>query len=421
MLSLRARLGAAAALWRQFAYIQSKQAACFSDDSRPNGVTFGLTSDQQDFKVIADDFARKELLPFAARWDVEKHFPVDKLRAAAELGFGGILVSDDVGGSALGRADAAVIFEALAYGDISVTAYLTIHNMVANCIDKFGTQEQRQQYLPQLTCMETLASYCLSEPGSGSDAASLRTIAKRDGDDYILNGAKAFISGGGVSDLYLVMARTGQPGSKGISAFLVEKGMAGLSFGKAEEKLGWNAQPTCAVMMDNVRVPVASLLGSEGKGFNIAMNALNGGRINIASCSVGGAQFCTDVALDYVQSRHQFGKPIGTFQNTEFKLADMATAVHASRVMVRHAAQALDCEASSATMDAAMAKRFASDMCFKVADDALQLHGGYGYLKDYPVERVLRDLRVHSILEGTNEVMRMIIAREMQKQQASKV
>ncbi|KAL3143219.1 Isobutyryl-CoA dehydrogenase, mitochondrial [Trebouxia sp. C0009 RCD-2024] len=380
------------------------------------GHSFALTEDQSGFKAVADDFAARELLPFAARWDADKHFPVKTLVKAAELGFGGILVAEDVGGSGLGRADAAVIFEALAYGDISVTAYLTIHNMVASCIDKYGDEQQRQEYLPQLTQMQTLASYCLTEPGSGSDAASLKTKAEKDGSDYVINGAKAFISGGGVSDLYLVMARTGQSGAKGISAFLVTKGTPGLTFGKAEEKMGWNAQPTCAVMMDSVRVPAASLLGEEGQGFHIAMNALNGGRINIASCSVGGAQFCADVASQYVQTRQQFGKSISTFQNTEFKLADMATAVHASRLMVRHAAQALDNKASSATMDAAMAKRFATDACFRVADDALQLHGGYGYLKDYPIERVLRDLRVHSILEGTNEVMRVIIAREMLKQ-----
>ncbi|KAK9814575.1 hypothetical protein WJX72_008116 [[Myrmecia] bisecta] len=374
-----------------------------------------MTEEQQEFKRLADEFARKELLPHAAKWDEEKHFPLDTIRKAADLGFGGVYVADDVGGSSLSRSDAAVIFEALAYGDISVTAYLTIHNMVSYCIDRYGNPEQRQRFLPSLTSLQKLSSYCLTEPGSGSDAAALKTVARRDGSDYLLTGSKAFISGGGVSDVYLVMARTGEPGPKGISAFIVEKDMPGVSFGKQEVKLGWNAQPTASVNLDSVRVPEANRLGPEGIGFKIAMNALDGGRINIATCSVGGASFCLDTAQEYVKTRQQFGKPLAAFQHTQFKLADMATSVQASRLLVRHAAQSLDARTPSATLDAAMAKRFATDACYDVSNDALQLLGGYGYLRDYPIERVMRDLRVHSILEGTNEIMRVIISRELDK------
>jgi len=366
-------------------------------------------------RSMAEDFARKELTPFAASWDAEGHFPIDTLRAAAQLGFGGMYVRDDVGGCGMGRMDAAVVFEALAYGDVSVTAYLTIHNMVCYMIDKFGSPEQRRHFLPQLVSMENIASYCLTEPGSGSDAASLKCSARKDGDHYILNGEKAFISAGGVSDVYVIMARTGDQGAGGVSAFIVEKGMEGLSFGKNEKKMGWKAQPTAAVVCDGIRVPEGNLLGSEGQGFKIAMNALDGGRINIAACSLGGAQFCLDTARSYTATRRQFGRPIKDFQNTQFVLADMATLLHASRLMTHNAARALDSHSPSSTMESAMAKRFATDSCFTVADRALQLLGGYGYLGDYQVERYLRDLRVHSILEGTNEIMRVIVAREMDK------
>lgn len=360
---------------------------------------FSLTPEQAEFQRVAEDFARKALLPFSAQWDAEHHFPIDTLREAAALGFGGLYVADDVGGSGLGRLDAAIIFEALSYGDVPVTAYLSIHNMVASVVDRYGSDEQRRAFLPRLTSMDSLASYCLTEPGSGSDAASLKTVAKKQGSEYILDGAKAFISGGGVTDVYLVMARTGAPGPKGISAFLVEKDTPGLSFGKREHKLGWNAQPTTAVMLDGVRVPEGQRVGEEGDGFKIAMSALDGGRINIAACSLGGAQFALDTARGYASSRQQFGRPISEFQATQFKVADMATSLQASRLMVRHAAAALDARAPTATLQAAMAKRFATDACFGVANDALQLLGGYGYLKEYPIERVLRDLRVHSILE----------------------
>ena len=378
-------------------------------------LDFALTPDQAEFQRTAEAFARDSLLPFSARWDAEHHFPVDALRQAAALGFGGLYVRGDVGGSELGRLDAAIIFEALSYGDVPVTAYLTIHNMVCGVLDCYGSDAQRQTFLPALTTMDRLASYCLTEPGSGSDAASLKTTARRAGGDYVLVGAKAFISGGGVSDLYLVMARTGGPGPAGISAFIVEKGAKGLSFGKREEKMGWNAQPTTAVSFDGVRVPEAHRLGAEGDGFKIAMSALDGGRVNIAACSLGGARFCLDAARAHVAARAQFGRPLADFQATQFKVADMATSLAASRLMVRHAAAAMDAGAPGATLHAAMAKRLATDACFGVANDALQLFGGYGYLKEYPVERVLRDLRVHSILEGTNEIMRVIIARELNK------
>lgn len=362
---------------------------------------FSLTPEQADIQAMAADFARNALAPHSARWDAEHHFPVDVLRDAAALGFGGLYVSEEMQGTGLGRADAAIIFEALAYGDVTVTAYLSIHNMAVSVLDKYGSDDLRRAFVPSLCSMEKLASYCLTEPGSGSDAASMKTTAKKDGTDYILDGSKAFITGGGVSDLYLVMARTGDSnsGSKGITAFMVEKGTPGLSFGKNEEKLGWNASPTAAVIFDGVRIPGSNRVGQEGEGFKIAMQALDGGRINMSACSLGGAQFALDTAREYVKSRKQFGKSLGEFQATQFKIADMATVVQASRLMVRHAAAALDAKSPGATLQAAMAKRFATDSCFNVANDALQLLGGYGYLKDYPIERVVRDLRVHSILE----------------------
>lgn len=318
-------------------------------------------------------------------------------------------------GTGLGRLDAAVIFESLSYGDIPVTAYLSIHNMVAGVIDKFGSPEQRAEWIPRLASMESLASYCLTEPGSGSDAASLSTAAAKQGGDYVLTGSKAFISGASATDVYLVMARTGGPGPGGVSAFLVPADSAGLSFGKLEDKLGWNAQPTAAVILDGVRVPEGNRVGGEGDGFKIAMAALDGGRINIAACSVGGAQFCVDHALAHARDRKQFGKPLAAFQASQFRSADMATQVQASRLMVRHAAAAFDARDPRTTMLAAMAKRFATDACYDVSNAALQMLGGYGYLKDYPVERYMRDLRVHSILEGTNEIMRVIVARELER------
>jgi alkylation response protein AidB-like acyl-CoA dehydrogenase len=379
-------------------------------------MDFSLSDDQRAIQEAARAFAQAELAPHSARWDAEKHFAVDVLRKAADLGFAGIYISEDVGGSVLTRLDASIVFEALSYGDVSVAAYLTIHNMASWMIDRFGTDELRRRYLPRLTSMELIASYCLTEPGSGSDAAALRTTAARDGDHYVLNGSKAFISGGGVSDLYVVMARTGDAGAKGVSAMVVEKGAPGLSFGAQERKMGWNAQPTAQVNFDNVRVPVENRIGSEGEGFRFAMMGLDGGRLNIASCSLGGAGFALDTAQAYMTERKQFGKQLADFQALQFKIADMATELEAARLMVRRAAQALDDRDPEATKLCAMAKRFATDAGFEIANQALQLHGGYGYLQDYPLERIVRDLRVHQILEGTNEIMRVIIAREMFRQ-----
>jgi alkylation response protein AidB-like acyl-CoA dehydrogenase len=379
-------------------------------------MDFALNEDQVAIQDAARAFAEGQLAPHSAEWDEKKHFPVDVLRQAAGLGFAGIYVNEDVGGSGLSRLDASIIFEALSYGDVPVAAYLTIHNMASWMIDRFGSEDLRQRYLPRLTTMELIASYCLTEPGSGSDAAAMRTTAKLDGDHYVLNGGKAFISGGGVSDVYVVMARTGGEGPKGVSAFVVEKGAPGLSFGANERKMGWNAQPTAQVNFDNCRVPVDNRIGQEGEGFRFAMMGLDGGRLNIASCSLGGAQFALDTAKAYLETRNQFGRPLKDFQALQFKLADMATELEAARLIVRRAAHALDAKHPEATKLCAMAKRFATDAGFQVANDALQLHGGYGYLQDYPLERVVRDLRVHQILEGTNEIMRVIIAREMFRQ-----
>lgn len=335
------------------------------------------------------------------------------MREAAQLGFGGIYVKEDVGGTGLGRLDAAIVFEALATADPSTTSYISIHNMAAAMIDRYGSETLRKQYLPKLVTMEHFASYCLTEPGSGSDAASLRTKAVRDGDSWVLNGEKAFISGGGASDVYVVMCRTGDNSAKGISTLVVPKGAPGLKFGKKEEKLGWNSQPTRAVIFDNCRVPLSNLLGKEGDGFKYAMAGLDGGRINIAASSLGGAYACLKAARDHVKVRKQFGAPLADLQTIQFKLADMATAVHSSRMLVRDAAAKLDAQDPNASIAAAMAKQFATDACFNVANQALQLHGGYGYLKDFPIERYLRDLRVHQILEGTNEIMRVIISRKV--------
>jgi len=379
-------------------------------------MDFTLSEDQRAIQDAARAFAEAELAPRSAAWDEEKHFPVEVLRKAAELGFAGIYIGEDVGGSGLSRLDASIVFEALSYGDISTAAYLTIHNMASWMIDRFGADELRKRFLPRLTTMELIASYCLTEPGSGSDAAALRTTATPEGDHYVLNGSKAFISGGGVSDLYVVMARTGAEGAKGVSAIVVEKGTPGLSFGAQERKMGWNAQPTAQVNFDNVRVPVANRIGGEGEGFRFAMMGLDGGRLNIASCSLGGAAFALDTAKAYMTERRQFGRQLADFQALQFKIADMATELEAARLMVRRAAHALDNRDPEATKLCAMAKRFATDAGFEVANQALQLHGGYGYLKDYPLERIVRDLRVHQILEGTNEIMRVIIAREMFRQ-----
>jgi alkylation response protein AidB-like acyl-CoA dehydrogenase len=372
-----------------------------------------LTEDQRAIEDAAVAFANAEFAPYAARWDEEKHFPIGTLRAAAALGFAGIYIKEDVGGSGLTRLDASIIFEALSAGDVSAAAFLSIHNMASWMIDRFGSDELRRRYLPKLTTMEFIGSYCLTEPGAGSDAASLTTSARREGDNYILNGAKAFISGAGTSDVYVVMARSGAAGAGGISTFVVEKGTPGLSFGAQERKLGWANQPTAMVHFDNVVVPAANRVGDEGQGFRIAMMGLDGGRLNIASCSLGGAGFALETAKVYLQTRKQFGRPLSEFQALQFKLADMATDLEASRLMVRRAAAALDAGHPAATRLCAMAKRFATDACFDIANQALQLHGGYGYLKDYPLERIVRDLRVHQILEGTNEIMRVIIAREM--------
>ncbi|OXE35230.1 MAG: acyl-CoA dehydrogenase [Phenylobacterium zucineum] len=378
-------------------------------------MDFNLTDDQTALQSLAGQFARAELAPHSATWDTEGHFPTDVMRQAAALGFAGLYVAEDVGGTNLTRLDAAVIFEALAQGDVATAAFLSIHNMASWMIDRFGSNALRQKFLPRLTSMELIASYCLTEPSSGSDAASLRTTAVRESDHYVLNGNKAFISGAGVSDVYVVMARTGGPGARGISAFVVEKGTDGLSFGAQERKMGWNAQPTAQVNFDDCRVPVANLIGAEGEGFRFAMAGLDGGRINIAACSLGGAQCALETTQAYLKTRRQFDRPLAEFQALQFRLADMATELDAARLMVRRAAQALDLKDPSASKYCAMAKRFATDAGFEVANQALQLHGGYGYLKDYPLERIVRDLRVHQILEGTNEIMRVIIARELLK------
>ena len=376
-------------------------------------MDFALSEEQQAFRDTARDFAQQEMAPNAAHWDENSVFPVDTLRQAAALGFAGIYVGEEFGGSGLGRLDAALIFEELSAACPSTAAYISIHNMASWMIDRFGNPEQRERFLPKLTSMEHFASYCLTEPGAGSDAASLRTRAERDGDHYVLNGSKAFISGGGTSDVYVCMVRTGEPGPKGISCIVVEKGTPGLSFGKQEHKLGWKSQPTSAVIFENCRVPVANRIGDEGEGFRIAMKGLDGGRLNIAACSVGGARFCLEQAVAYTTERKQFGKPLNAFQALQFKLADMATELDAARLMLHRAAASLDAGSPEATAHCAMAKRFATDAGFQVVNEALQLHGGYGYIKEYPIERIFRDLRVHQLLEGTNEIMRVIIARHL--------
>jgi alkylation response protein AidB-like acyl-CoA dehydrogenase len=379
-------------------------------------MDFDLSEEQRAFEATARQFALDEWLPYAAGWDEREEFPEEALRRAAALGFAGIYVQDEFGGSGLSRLDATIIFEELAAACVSTAAYLSIHNMAAWMIDRFGNATQRARFLPQLMSMEHFASYCLTEPGSGSDAAALATTARRDGDHYVLNGTKAFISGGGRSDLYVTMVRTGDPGPKGISCLVVENGAPGLAFGKQEKKLGWHTQPTAMVMFDNCRVPVASRLGAEGEGFSIAMMGLDGGRLNIGACSLGGARACYEAAREYLLERRQFGQRLADFQALQFKLADMATELDAARLMLRRAAQSLDNGAPDATLHCAMAKRLATDAGFHVCNEALQLHGGYGYLRDFPIERHLRDVRVHQILEGTNEIMRVIIARRLLRQ-----
>lgn len=374
-------------------------------------MSFELTEDQVAIRDMALSFARDELAPNAVEWDQKKHFPIDTLRAAGELGMGGIYVSEEHGGSALSRFDAVVIFEALSQGCPTIASYISIHNMVAGMVDNFGSDEQKAHWLPKLSRMEWLASYCLTEANAGSDAAALRTKAVRDGDSYVLNGAKQFISGAGSSDLYLVMARTGEDGPGGISAFLVPADTPGLSFGANEHKMGWNAQPTRAVILEDARIPASALLGQEGMGFKFAMKGLDGGRINIAACSIGGAQAALDKALTYMSERKAFGQTLDRFQALQFRIADMATELEAARTFVHRAASALDAKSQDATRLCAMAKRFATDTGFEVANNALQLFGGYGYLADYGVEKIVRDLRVHQILEGTNEIMRLIVSR----------
>ncbi len=378
-------------------------------------MDFALSEEQRAIQDMAQSFAEEQMAPHAARWDEEHIFPRDTLRQAAELGFAGIYVREDVGGSSLGRVDAAVIFEELSAGCTSTAAFLSIHNMASWMIDTFGNDDQRKKWLPKLATMELIASYCLTEPGAGSDAASLRTKAEQDGDHYVLNGAKAFISGAGASDLYVCMVRTGGEGAKGISCLVIEKDAPGLSFGKQEKKLGWHSQPTAQVIFEDCRVPVANRIGDEGEGFKIAMKGLDGGRINIGACSLGAARAALNEATEHMQVRKQFGRPLTEFQALQFKIADMATDLDAARLMILRAANSLDKKDPNATRHCAMAKRFATDAGFNIINESLQIHGGYGYIQEYPVERHLRDARVHQILEGTNEIMRVIIARDLLK------
>ena len=376
-------------------------------------MDFELTEEQRAFQATAGEFARAEFAPHAKEWDEKYIFPVESLRKAASLGFGGMYIREDVGGSNLTRLDAAIIFEELAQGCTSTAAYLSIHNMATWMIDGFGGEAQRKRFLPKLCSMEHCASYCLTEPDAGSDAASLKTAARRDGDHYVLNGSKAFISGAGNSHIYVCMVRTGGPGPTGISCIVVEKGTPGLSFGKQEVKLGWHSQPTAMVMFENCRVPVENRIGPEGIGFKVAMAGLDGGRINIAACSLGGAQFCLDRTIEYMRERKQFGMRLADFQALRFQIADYATEIEAARLLLWKAAMKLEAKTPDARRYASMAKRRATDECFDIVNGCLQIHGGYGFLRDFPIERVLRDLRVHQILEGTNEIMRVIISRDL--------
>lgn len=377
---------------------------------------FDLTADQREIQDLARRFTADRITPFAAEWDETHHYPVDVWKAAGDLGFGSIYVSEESGGIALGRLEAALIMEAMAYGCPATSAFISIHNMAAWMIDRFGSAELKARFLPDLVSMDKIASYCLTEPGSGSDAAALKTSARRDGDDFVLNGTKQFISGAGYNDVYVVMVRTGEEKSRGISALVVEKDTPGLSFGAPEKKLGWNASPTAQVIFEDCRVPAANLVGGEGEGFKIAMAGLDGGRLNIGACSLGGAQRCLDEAIRYTKERQQFGQPVAEFQNTQFTLADMATDLEAARALLYLAAAKVTANAPDKSRFSAMAKRLATDNGSAIVDAALQLHGGYGYLKDYPIERFWRDLRVHSILEGTNQVMRMIVGRDLLRQ-----
>lgn len=376
-------------------------------------MDFELNEEQNAIYDMAKAFGIEQIAPHAIEWDQEKHFPVETLRAAAKLGMGGIYIGDDVGGSGLTRFDAALIFEALSYSCPSISSYISIHNMSCWMIDHFGNDEQRQHWLPKLTSMELLASYCLTEPSAGSDAAALRTKAVRDGDDYIINGQKQFISGAGASDVYVTMLRTGDDGPGGISTLVIPKDTPGLSFGPNEQKMGWNAQPTRAVIFEDARVPVANRLGPEGIGFKIAMMALDGGRLNITASSLGAAQACLDKTITYMGERKAFGKELSKFQALQFDVAEMAIKIEASRLMLYKAAHALDQKTPDATRLCAMAKSFGTDSCFEIANQALQLHGGYGYLSEYGLEKIVRDLRVHQILEGTNEIMKHIVARQL--------
>lgn len=378
-------------------------------------MDFKLNEEQRAIQDMARNFTRDHITGEAHKWDEDKVWPADVAKAAGELGFASIYVREEAGGIGLGRSESVLIFEQLAYGCPSTAAMISIHNMCCWMIDRFGNAEQHQKWIPELATLDKMASYCLTEPGAGSDAASLKTRADRDGDSYVLKGAKAFISGGGTSDIYLVMARTSDDGAKGISTFIVEKDTPGLSFGAQEKKLGWHSQPTCAVMFDDCRIPAENRLNDEGLGFKIAMQGLDGGRLNIAACSLGGAQRALDEAVNYVKERRQFGKAIADFQFTQFRLADMATELEAARLLLYSAAQKVNEKAPDATAFAAMAKRFVTDKAFEITNHALQLHGGYGYLMDYPIERILRDLRVHQILEGTNEIMRVVISRHLLK------
>jgi alkylation response protein AidB-like acyl-CoA dehydrogenase len=379
-------------------------------------MDFQLTEEQILIQDMARSFSESELAPFSAKWDEEKYLDRNVFLKAAELGFMGIYTSEDYGGTALSRLDCALVFEQLAAGDVSHTAMITIHNMATWMIDRYSTDEIRKKYVPGLTSGDLIASYCLTEPGSGSDAASLSTKAEKVGNEYILNGTKTFISGAGWSDIYLVMARTSDQGAKGVSAFIVEKDSPGLSFGATEKKMGWNAQPTAQVIMEDCKVSEKNRVGAEGEGFKFAMSGLDGGRINIGACSLGGAQKALTASIKYTSERKQFGKFISDFQNTEFMLADMATELEASRMMIYRGADMIDKGIANASAACAMAKRYSTDMCSKIADNALQLHGGYGYLSEYEIEQIVRDLRVHQILEGTNQIMRVIISRSLLRQ-----
>jgi acyl-CoA dehydrogenase len=377
---------------------------------------FDLTEDQIAIQDMARKFTADRITPFAAEWDEKSHYPVDVWKAAGELGFGAIYVSEERGGIGLGRLEAALIMEAMAYGCASTSSFISIHNMAAWMIDCFGSADLKDRFLPSLVTMEKIASYCLTEPGSGSDAAALKTTARLDGDHYVLNGTKQFISGAGYNDIYVCMVRTGEAGSKGISCLVVEKDMPGLSFGAPEKKLGWNSSPTAQVIFEDCRVPVANRVGAEGDGFRFAMAGLDGGRLNIGACSLGGAQRCLDEAIKYTKERQQFGQPVADFQNTQFMLADMATDLEAARALLYLAACKVNANAPDKSRFSAMAKRLSTDSGSEIVNKALQLFGGYGYLKDYPIERFWRDLRVHSILEGTNQVMRMIVGRDLLRQ-----